>query len=143
MKTDDYLSRLSRVAQMDFVNQYHLGLVLSIINYSKLRTGLDAKRERIVLLEYIHSPADSDVFSTQRLPGTTTPINDVLWGTLMNMLRDVIDVPNSYLYTRRKCFNNKPTDYRQLVMRVDYPEPVVASEHVFWDDMPPLVPLRN
>ena len=124
---------------MEFTNQYNLGAILSMINYTKLQRGLKSKYSRIVLFEYVHSPSDSDVFSTERLPGTQVAINGILWGEFMNKLRDVIDVPNSYLYTRRKCDGDTPTNFRQLVMRVEYPKPVVAAEYVTWDDMPGLI----
>ena len=124
MKTEShtYLS----IKYMAF-DQYILGHVLLRIDYKHLQNCLASEHKNIVLMEYVHSPLGATIFSTERIPGTTTSYHSVLYGSILIEIRRILGTPNAYIYTRRK----QGTDKRQLVMNVEYLEPIKASEFRF------------
>jgi len=108
-------------------DQYVLGHVLLRIDYKHLQNCLRNGHKTIVLMEYIHSPLGATIFTTERIPGTTTSYHSVLYGSILIEIRRILATPNAYIYTRRK----QGTDKRQLVMNVEYLEPVEAKEYTF------------
>ena len=108
-------------------DQYILGHILLRIDYKHFQNCLQNRHKTIVLMEYIHSPLGATIFRTERLPGTTISYHSVLYGSILIEICRILATPNAYIYTRRK----QGTDNRELVMSVEYLEPVEAKEFTF------------